>query len=357
MRRFGYVQPHPSDFVLIMRNGQIVRSQRGTGFFCLPWTQYCIIPSSIRTIGFKADQITRENQGIEVSGFAIWKIAKPERTYLHFNFDDTVAALDTLGKSLHEVVISAIRHQVASMSIEDVLRKRGSIILQLKEELAYIADQWGLEIETVEIRDVRIMSAQLFENMQVPYRNARRLESENDTLEVDRRIEEQRLRKREELAVQEQEFKRRALERQAELEEQQLQQKARRERLKLEEDKQVALERYAQELALFEREQEVRRRRIAVELETVAAEAPLTAARRSDAEADKAHAVALARSDAEIDRLRIDAANAEKVALLLCRQLPEIAARLKLGEVNLDADLLGRIAAALRPALTVDDGA
>jgi len=352
MRRFGYIQPQPSDFVLMLKDGEIVRSARGIGFFCFPWTQYCIIPSSIRTIGFKADQITKENQGIEVSGFAIWKIAQPEKTYLHFNFDDMNAALDTLGKSLHEVVISAIRHQVASMSIEDVLRKRGSIILQLKEELAYIADQWGLDIETVEIRDVRIMSAQLFENMQAPYRNARRLESESDTLEVDRRIEEQRLRKREELAVQEQEFKRRALERQGQLAEQEMQQKARQDRLKLEEDKQLALDRTARDLVLFERDQQARRERTVLELETMQAEAPLITAKHQLRETEKAHQVTLARSDAEKERLRIGASNEEKAALLLCRLLPEVAGKLKVGELNVNADLLGRVVDAVRPVLS-----
>jgi hypothetical protein len=52
-------------------------------------------------------------------------------------------ALAAIGGALQDVVESAIRHQVASMTIDDTLRKRGSIIRQLKDEMAYVAGLWG----------------------------------------------------------------------------------------------------------------------------------------------------------------------------------------------------------------------
>ena len=82
------------------------------------------------------------------------------------------AALSAIGSALQDVLESAIRHQVARMTIDDALRKRGSIILQLKDEMAYVAGLWGIAVETVEIKSVRILSRQLFENLQAPFRNA-----------------------------------------------------------------------------------------------------------------------------------------------------------------------------------------
>ena len=112
---------------------------------------------------------------MEVSGFAIWKISDPAKASVNFDFVEPSNSLQTITTHLKDVVESAIRHQVANMTMEDVLRKRGTIILRLKGELAYIADQWGLTIETIEIKNVQIMSEQLFENMQAKFRDQVRL--------------------------------------------------------------------------------------------------------------------------------------------------------------------------------------
>ena len=89
------------------------------------------------------------------------------------------------------------------MTIEDVLRKRGTIILQLKSELAYIAGEWGLIVETVEIRNVRVLSDQLFKQMQAPFRDRMRLESEASALETEKSLAEKRFTQKEQIALQE----------------------------------------------------------------------------------------------------------------------------------------------------------
>ena len=110
--------------------GKIRQLGRGISFFKLPLIdRYTIIPSSTRTIQFRADQITAENQGVEISGFAVWRVADAGKAAANFDFSDPEDALTTIGGAIQDVVESAIRHQVASMTIEDALRKRGSIIL------------------------------------------------------------------------------------------------------------------------------------------------------------------------------------------------------------------------------------
>ena len=111
---------------------------------------------------------------MEVAGFAVWKIDDPLKAAACFDFSDNAAALTSIGENLRNVVESAIRHQVANMTIEDALRKRGTIILQLKNELAYIAGEWGLVVDTVEIRNVKVLSGQLFAQMQAPFREKMR---------------------------------------------------------------------------------------------------------------------------------------------------------------------------------------
>lgn len=280
----------PAEFAIHRRAGRTRKVGRGIAFFCLPLIDRCyIIPATAQTVSFAADQITAENQGVEVAGFAVWKVNDPEKAGASFDFSDSAAAIATIGGNLKNVVESAIRHQVAKMSLEDVLRKRGSIILELKQELAYIAGEWGLNIETVEIRTVRVLSEQLFAQMQARFRDAMRLESETSTLETERLLAERRLAQKEDIARQEVEFQQRR----------------------------------------FERERSL----IAPERELQDAQATLEIARRQ-------HVAALAGIDDETKRRQIATANTENPAVVLAREFVNIAGLLQIKELNLGDDAL-----------------
>ena len=204
----GLVTASPSEFLVHQRFGRTRFLERGRAAWVIPWIdRYALIPSSAHSLSFCADQITAENQGVEVSGFAIWNVVDPKRAVEAVDFTDSDEAIRRIGEHLREVVESAIRHQVANLTLEETLRKRGSIIERLKEELAGIADHWGLEITTVEIKTVRIMSAQLFENMQARFRDSVRLESQRSAMETDEQIERGQAAAREETARREMAFR------------------------------------------------------------------------------------------------------------------------------------------------------
>src|SRR5262249_34368174 len=189
--------------------------------------------------------------------------------------------------------------------------KRGTIILQLKNELGYIAGQWGLVIETVEIRNVRVLSAQLFAHMQAPFRDKIRLESEISALATEERIAEQRLAQKEEAAQQEQEFQRRDLERRSEAM-----------RLQTAADTQIQAFRLSQQRELVVLEQGVH-----------AAQTTLETARER-------HRAQLAAIQDDTRRKQIETSNSEDRALALAKQLSAGLAALKVNELNLgDASL------------------
>ncbi len=250
MGRFGMLNISPSDYVIIFKNGKIAKEGRGLSFFCYPWTQYVIIPSGITTIPFVADQITNENQGVEVAGFAIWKIKEPNKTYLHFDFFAGNNPVELINKSLKDVVESAIRHMVANMSIENVLRKRGTIILQLKQELEYICDQWGISIDTIEIKDVKILSKALFSNMQATFRNKIRLESETSSMLTEQEITTKKLHHEEQMSIAKQANRLRETERQTKQKQTEMGQREKLESLGLEKDLRIKKQEEQQKVEL-----------------------------------------------------------------------------------------------------------
>ncbi len=353
MKKIGYVVTNPAEFAIHQRRGKIKHQGRGISFFVLPVIdRYYLIPSTTHTITFVADQITAENQGVEVSGFAIWKITEPARASLSFDFSDAGSAVGRISESMKEVVESAIRHQVAKMTIEDVLRKRGSIILQLKEELAYIAEQWGLTIETVEIKTVRIMSEQLFANMQAKFRDTVRLESETSASETEKEIARRRYTQREELALVEQEFQRRDLQRKAEIETLNAQRESALRVLKMNEDKRLKIQEFAGKAELLAIEQANKEKALRLEHELLAVEQDVQARRFAVEAEQREHRVKLGTLDDGLDRRRTETANMENATLALVKNLPLAESGLKVNELNLGDDAMRRLIIGISSLMT-----
>jgi len=203
MFRRRYVTVSPSEYVIHTgRGGKVLHQGLGQSFFCSPFDTYMVFPSTIQRVQFEASQITKENQGIRVQGFVVWKIADPELAYKSLDLSGTESPLEVTSQHLKEIAESVVRHSVSNMTIEETLRKRETMISGLKRQLIEVVKDWGISTETIEIRDVYIESERLFENMQAPHRQKVRLEAETVTLETEEKIANEKLRSDESIARQ-----------------------------------------------------------------------------------------------------------------------------------------------------------
>jgi len=163
-----------------------------------------------------------------------------------------------------------------------------------------------LLIETVEIRNVKVLSEQLFKHMQAPFRHKMRLESEASAMETEQRLVEKRLVQKEQIALQEQEFERRELERKKAVEQ-----------LKIAAETELQATRLDHQRELVAREEEFQK-----------AQAVLAMERHR-------HEAALAAIDDETRRRQIATSNLEDHALALVRQIPAALGALKVNELNI----------------------
>jgi len=232
-------------------------------------------------------------------------------------------------------VESAIRHQVANMTIDEVLRKRGTIILALKKELEYISTEWGIAIETIEIKNVKIMSSQLFHNMQARFRDQIRLESETSALKTNQEIAEQNIIHNEQIALLEQEAKTKDLERRNVLDKIALEKQSEIYKLRAKEQQQQNLLAKANDLELFEIEQLNKRQKYLAELDTLENEKKLLT-KRMEMEA----LVAKSSQDKALleivtlkEKLLVE--NTEKGEHILYKNLAQILSQLNINEINI----------------------
>lgn len=328
--KHGWIQASPTEHMIHYRRGKVLRQGLGMGSWILPVIdRFILIPCTAQNLSFAADQITRENQGVEIAGFAVWKIGRPEITAQRFDFHDPQEPTQKIGVYLKDVVESAIRHLVANMTIEEVLRKRASIILELKRELDYITSQWGLEIDTIEIKNVKIMSGDVFSNLQSGYREELRLSAAVKRLQTEGQIAARKLEQEEEQAKQDAAHRARELERENELCQQQ-------ERLK-----------HEQSLEAMRLNEMLQREQFAEEIATLGAKESLLTAHekihaleRSHAINQKQHELAVSELEAKAQVLGWEADNKRRADLALIDELPALSEKLNVGEVNITPEII-----------------
>jgi len=64
----------PNEWVLVIRNGELVKSGIGLSGFRGYFDQVVKFPSDVHKVQFNTEQVTQEMQGLEVTGMIVWGI-------------------------------------------------------------------------------------------------------------------------------------------------------------------------------------------------------------------------------------------------------------------------------------------
>lgn len=182
LKRWGWISAKPSEFLIRMRGGRVLSSGQGATIFKWPWDSVAIVPTSIQRLHFVADQITQEKVGVKVTGIAVYRIAEPLIAFRMLNFSFPERAQEKLAQMMEEMCVGASRRLIANLSVEQCLtRRKDALSRELVHEIAPVVSGtgrvedatdrgWGLVVDTIEIQDVRVMSAEVFSNMQARFR-------------------------------------------------------------------------------------------------------------------------------------------------------------------------------------------
>ncbi len=201
--RWGRVSADPHEFLVQMRDGKIVRSGQGLSVFKWPSDSIALVPTSIRKLSFRADQVTLEKTGVDVTGLAVYRVAEPLLAFRML--DGNVGGLTDI---LREMFIGATRRIVAGLTLEEcITHRKERVAAALIEEITpLLAGQgrdddatdmgWGVVLDTIEIQDVRVLSNEVFARLQAPYREKLALDALRAKDEVTREAERLEMEKR-----------------------------------------------------------------------------------------------------------------------------------------------------------------
>lgn len=210
LRLFGIrrVTSAPSEFLVHIRRGALVERNCRQGGSCLvfPGDSVAIVPTTLRTIRFEVSQVSRENAEVRVVGLAVYRIANPLITHRMVDFRDPDLAAREIERMLVDMCVAAVRRLVATMTLDDCLRKRKELLAEeLQREIVPIvsgsgspADSteqgWGIVLDAIDIQDVHITSDEIFGQMQAPFRNELRSHDSVSRLAMESRVEEEKRR-------------------------------------------------------------------------------------------------------------------------------------------------------------------
>jgi flotillin len=181
-KRWGWISAKPSEFLIRMRGGNVVSAGQGATVFKWPWDSIAIVPTSIQRLHFVADQITHEKVGVKVTGIAVYRIVEPLIASRMLNFSFPERAQEKLAEMMEEMCVGASRRLIANLTVEQCLtRRKDALSTELVREIAPVVGGegrtedatdrgWGVVVDTIEIQDVKVLSGQVFSNMQARFR-------------------------------------------------------------------------------------------------------------------------------------------------------------------------------------------
>ncbi|MCB9686847.1 MAG: hypothetical protein H6738_13015 [Alphaproteobacteria bacterium] len=178
--RWGIVTAAPHQFLVHLRNGEVLRGQQGGSCFKWPSDTVALVDTSVQRLMFTADQVTLEKTGVQVTGLAVYRVVEPLLAWRMLNLSEP----DVCADILREMLLGATRRLVANLRLEECLtRRKDALAAELLAEIAPVvggsgrdddrSDRgWGIAVDTIEIQDVRVLSEEVFSRLQAPYREA-----------------------------------------------------------------------------------------------------------------------------------------------------------------------------------------
>ena len=204
-----WVAGKPNEWVLIMRNGAMVKAGVGLCTFKGPFDQVATFPARVYKVNFSTEQVTSEMQGVRVNGMIVWTINRTGQGPLNaykslgdISSGDPTSAND----SLRNMATAVVRSCIANSTIMEMITNRKLLRESINKEMAEVVKGWGVWLETVEITGVEICSSSLFKDLQTNYRETMRQQSTLFTMQIKGEIDQVKNQNGLEIAVKEREI-------------------------------------------------------------------------------------------------------------------------------------------------------
>ena len=160
----------PNQWVVIMRDGEQIKTGIGLNCYKTPWDSVAIFPSQLVKVEVKTEQVTVEMQGIGVSSMIEWTVDRENPLKAYKCLDLASGNFNTANATLRAMTSAIVRNQIANSTIDHIIKNRQMLREEILKEMNEVVAGWGVHLATVEVTDVKILSSGLFKDMQTKFR-------------------------------------------------------------------------------------------------------------------------------------------------------------------------------------------
>ncbi|NMC07338.1 MAG: hypothetical protein GYA24_19140 [Candidatus Lokiarchaeota archaeon] len=162
-----YKKFRTNEFVIHLRNGKVRTAGLGGKLFKLPLIDdVVVIPTTTQqtSLEAKSNLVSRELQDISLEAYLYWRVVKPDVAYTAVSWEPRSG--NYVEHVLRNATEAIIRTTCANMELELIIRERMEIIKAIADRLHDLVSDWGITIESIEIKEVHIIDEPLKRNME-----------------------------------------------------------------------------------------------------------------------------------------------------------------------------------------------
>ncbi len=151
----------PILFILLISIKQINQYERGikfsfgkyTGMMEPGWRIVIPIVQSYRKVDIRTkavdvpdqEAITKDNVSAHISAVIYYKVVDASKAVLE---------VEDFFFAVHQLAQTTMRNVVGAVELDELLAHRDKVAVNIKEVIRHQAGQWGLEVDTVELKDI-----------------------------------------------------------------------------------------------------------------------------------------------------------------------------------------------------------
>ncbi|MFX0015446.1 MAG: SPFH domain-containing protein [Promethearchaeota archaeon] len=197
-----------NEYVIHFRRGKVKRA--GTGGTVILWPVFdevVVIPTTVQQTLLEAREkvVSYEYQDVALTAFVYWRVTNPEISFSKVSWDPHRS--DYIEKAIKNATEAIIRTTCANMKIEQIIRNRAEIIKNVTTELHALAGDWGVTIESIEIRDVEVLDERLKDNLEAVKKIEEAQNAQLRQAEMEERVQLRNLDVRQKTGLSDQEVK------------------------------------------------------------------------------------------------------------------------------------------------------
>ena len=171
----------PNEWLLLIRNGRLVRAGVGIYLIRRPGDVVARFTATIQRVRFQVRALSRDRLPVTVEGFLLWAVAEagdsPFRAFSRLgivNLADSRALRDSNRKHLlttpqhhafQQLLAAAAQRRAAAHDLDQLLGQQDAFVADLRQHLAGTTSEMGISLEDLQILSIQPADAQVLEQL------------------------------------------------------------------------------------------------------------------------------------------------------------------------------------------------